>query len=293
MLQITSIGEILFDVFKDDKKLGGAPFNFIYHIIKLTGKGNIISRIGNDENGNKILNYFNSKKISSDHLQIDKQLPTGKAIVNLDEEKIPNWIIDKVCAYDFIEMKDDIDELIRKTDCLYFGTLAQRKSVSRNTIQSLFNRQIKYFCDLNIRQYYFTKEIIELSLRASDVLKINEDELVLLNNRFLHEKYDLIKSAVQIKNSYDIDLLCVTCRENGSYLFRKDEIDYYRPSVYKAVDTVGAGDAYAAVLCIGYLEEWDLKKLNKTANDFAGKIVMIRGALPENDEFYNEFKIVD
>jgi fructokinase len=156
---ITSIGEILFDVYNNYRKLGGAPFNFIYHIIKLTGEGNFISRIGEDTNGEDILNFLRKKSISPEYIQNDKEHPTGRATANLDENKIPHWVIEENCAYDFIEMKSSTEELIRKTDCLYFGTLAQRNSVSRNTIQSLFRRRIKYFCDLNIRQNFFTKKL--------------------------------------------------------------------------------------------------------------------------------------
>ncbi|RPI68494.1 MAG: hypothetical protein EHM47_14450 [Ignavibacteriales bacterium] len=176
------------------------------------------------------------------------------------------------------------------TDCLYFGTLAQRNPVSRKAIQSLFNHQIKYFCDLNIRQDFFTKEIIELSLKTSDVLKINEDELILLNNLFLSNQYDLISSSIQIKNLFNIELLCVTCGENGSYLLRNDEIDHFKPAANDPIDTVGAGDAYAAVLCIGFISGWNIKKLNSIASNFAEKIVMIKGALPETDDFYTELK---
>jgi fructokinase len=287
---ITSIGEILFDIYNDYKKLGGAPFNFIYHIIKLTGKGNFISRIGDDDNGEEISSFFRKNNISSVYLQTDNQHPTGRAVANLDELKIPHWVIEKNCAYDFIEPSNDIEQIIRKTDCLYFGTLAQRNSVSRKTIQSLFNRGIKYFCDLNIRQEFFTKEIIELSLKASDVLKLNEDELIIVNNLFLDNKYSLVSSAVQLKNTYNIELLCVTCGAEGSYLFKEEEIDYHTTAADKPVDTVGAGDSYAAILCLGFMNGWDLKKLNKTANDFAGKIVMIKGALPDNDDFYKGFK---
>jgi fructokinase len=290
MPRITSIGEILFDVYNGYRTIGGAPFNFIYHIIKLTGKGNFISRIGNDVYGNEILNFFNSINIPAQYLQRDNEHPTGRAFANLDENKIPDWVIEKNCAYDFIEMNKDNEEVIRDTECLYFGTLAQRSPVSRNTIRSLFNQSIKYFCDLNIRQQFFTKEIIELALNTSDVLKLNEDELILLNKLFLNIKYELISSAVQLKNSYNIELLCVTCGEKGSYLFQGEGIDYYIPLVDKPLDTVGAGDAYAAILCLGFINDWDLKIINKTANDFAGRIVMISGALPENDKLYNEFK---
>ncbi len=287
---IISIGEILFDIYNDYKKLGGAPFNFIFHIMKLTGQGNFISRIGDDENGKDILDYFKQKNLSADYLQVDKEHPTGRAHANLDEKKIPHWVIESDCAYDFIQPGNDIENLFEEADCIYFGTLAQRNTISRNTIQHLFRRQKKYFCDLNIRQEFFTKDILELSLKTADVLKLNEEELVLLNNLFNKENYDLISSSVTLKNNYNIELLCVTRGENGSYLFKKDEIDYYKTIVTDPVDTVGAGDAYASILCLGYLNNWELKKLNKLANDFAAKIVMTKGALPDDDAFYNDFK---
>ena len=285
---ITSIGEILFDIYESEKKLGGAPFNFIYHVTRLIDGGNFISRIGNDTEGKEILDFFKQKNISRDYLQIDKSFPTGRAIANLDEMKIPHWIIEDKCAYDYLETNSEIEDLIGKSGCIYYGTLAQRNPVSGKTIQSLFNRNTKYFCDLNIRQKYFTKEILELSIKAADVLKINEEELILLNNIFFHEKYDLIASAIQLKSFYNLEILCVTCGENGSYPLKDDEIDYHKSLIKETVDTVGAGDAFAAVLCLGFLKEWDLKKLNKTANDFAGKIISIRGALPEEDSFYKE-----
>jgi len=288
---IASIGEILFDVYENEKKIGGAPFNFIYHVIKLTGRGNFVSRIGNDEFGAEILNFLKHNGISSDYIQTDDTYPTGRAIANLDEKKIPHWKIEQNCAYDFIKKKEDIVSMILNSDCLYFGTLAQRSTVSRDTIQSLLGKPIKYFCDLNIRQNYFTVETVKQSLKTADVLKINEDELIILNNLFINETYDLIATSLKIKNLFAIDLLCVTCGEKGSYLFKLDEIDFCKASVKDAIDTVGAGDAYASILCTGYLGGWNLKDLNKTAADFAGEIVKIRGALPENDNIYDKFKI--
>ncbi len=292
MPTITSIGEILFDVYDNDKKIGGAPFNFIYHVIKLSGKGNFISRVGDDENGREILDFFSKKGISSEYIQIDEDHPTGKATANLNESKVPNWVIEKDCAYDFIKLQNNVDDLIAGSDCLYFGTLAQRNNVTRKTIQSLFNKKVKFFCDLNIRQKFYTKEIIELSLKISNVLKINEDELILLNKLFLSDEYEIERSALKLKEFFNIEMVCITKGENGSYLFKADEINYCEASVGKPVDTVGAGDAYAAILCTGYLNKLSLEELNKTANDFAGEIVKITGALPDDDNIYNRFKSV-
>lgn len=292
MPTIVSIGEILFDVYDKEKKIGGAPFNFIYHIIKLSGSGNFISRIGNDGNGKEIVDFFKERKISNEYVQIDPEHPTGKATANLNENKIPNWVIEENCAYDFIELTNNVDDLVTNSDCLYFGSLAQRNNVSRQTIQSLFNKDLKFFCDLNIRQKFYTKEIIENSMKISDVLKINEDELILLNNLFLKEKYNLERSVLKLKELFRVDMICVTKGESGSYLFKDDKADYCKASVENPVDTVGAGDAFAAILCIGYLNKLSLKELNKTANDFAGEIVKITGALPDDDSIYDRFRMM-
>ena len=173
MKNITSFGEILFDVYPGKKTLGGAPFNFIYHIKKLTGSGNFISRIGDDDLGKKILSLADSNKLGN-YIQIDNEHLTGVANANLDKNKIPHWQIELNRAYDFIENNAAIESLVeKKSDCLYFGTLAQRNEKSRNTIRELFDKNIKYFCDLNIRQNFYSREIIESSLTASNAVKLN------------------------------------------------------------------------------------------------------------------------
>ena len=162
MKRITSIGEILFDVYEDRKTMGGAPFNFVYHVIKLTGQGNFISRIGNDNLGEEIRQFFSKKLIPADYLQIDKKHKTGVAKTVLDDRKIPTFTIEENRAYDFIEQNDDLIRLIKNnTDCLYFGSLAQRNKVSRETIRKLSNFAPIKFCDLNLRQNFYSKEIIE------------------------------------------------------------------------------------------------------------------------------------
>lgn len=293
MKKITSIGEILFDVYPKFKKLGGAPFNFIYHIIKLTGNGKFISRIGKDENGEEILSFLNSRKISKELVQIDNVHNTGEAIPTLSETKVPEWEIKKNRAYDFIELNTEVENVIRKeTDCLYFGTLAQREETSRKTIQSLFDNNINFFCDLNIRQNFYTKVTLEKSLQTCNVLKLNEDELILLNDVLLNNNYKLEVSAVEIMNKYNIELLCVTQGENGSTLFKDNLQNHYNSQIKneEIVDTVGAGDAFAAILCLGFLLGWDIGKINKLSSQFASEIIKINGALPDNDVVYQKYK---
>lgn len=288
--EITSIGEILFDINEDKKYLGGAPFNFIYHIINITGKGNFISRIGNDKLGNEIQLFFKENNISNKFLQIDLNNKTGRAIANLDENKIPHWVIEENCAYDFIESNNDILNLINeKTQCLYFGTLCQRNKISGKTIQSFFFKDIIYFCDLNIRQNYYSKEIIETSLKTTDILKINDDELNLINNLFFNNEIKEEKIIVnQLIEKFSIDLICVTKGANGASIYTLNDESHYKSKINKVIDTVGAGDAFAAILCLGYLNKFDLLKLNKLCNSFAFEICMIKGAIPKDKNFYND-----
>ena len=292
MKKITSFGEILFDVYPEGKKIGGAPFNFIYHIIKLTGKSNFVSRVGNDQNGDEILQILKDREISSEFIQIDQNHKTGVAKTTLNEKKIPDFIIEENVAYDFIELTDPLKKLIsQNTDCFYFGTLAQRSEQSRNTVQKLAaDPNIKCICDLNIRQNYYTPETIEQSLSAADVLKLNEQELELVNKLIIKSEVNKTETVEKMMRIFNIELLCVTKGSSGAILYKDGQENYYKIKNDKVVDTVGAGDAYASMLCIGYLMNWSIEKINKLASEFANEIIKVKGALPEDDTVYQSFK---
>lgn len=287
---ITSIGEILFDIYPGNKKLGGAPFNFIYHLKKLTGEGNFISRIGKDEMGAEIINFFENENLSTNYLQIDDKLNTGIAVPSLNKDKIPTWKIEENRAYDAIKINDEITSLVANSNCLYFGTLAQRDARSRTTIKALFDKNIKYFCDLNIRQNYYSKEIVESSLKAADVLKLNTEELQLVDKLIYNNKKDFEETAYAVLHDYNLEILCVTHGENGAVLYKESEKNSYVCPVKNIVDTVGAGDAYSAMLCLGYLNNWEIEKINILASGFAADIVQNNGALPNNPSFYDKYK---
>jgi len=291
MEKITAIGEILFDVYPETKNLGGAPLNFLFHIDKLTSRGIIISRVGFDVLGNKAINFLKNNGLETKYIQVDHLHPTGVTTVNLDENKVPSFNIDEERAYDYIEMNDEIYRLINEdTDCLYFGSLAQRSETSKSTIHNLLGGKIKYFCDLNIRQNFFSKNTITKSLTVADVLKLNLDELKLINDLLFNEKFDIDTCVKRVMENFDIELIAITKGAEGSTLFNNKEKDDYRIISSAVVDTLGAGDAFAAIFCMGYLRNWDLAKMNSLANEFASQICQIRGALPENDEVYHMIK---
>jgi fructokinase len=291
MKNITAIGEIIFDIYRGYKTLGGAPLNFIYHINKLTGNGTFISKVGDDPGGKEALEFLGESKIPVSNIQIDNIHETGAALANLDEKKIPHWEIPSGRAYDFIESPAEKDKIIENSSCFYFGSLAQRMEISRKTIQSFFDRNMKYFFDINIRQNYYTKEILETSLSAADVLKVNEEELKLLHDLFIPGKYDLKLAASAIMKKFDIELTGVTLGEKGAWIFGKKGYYFYKTVVNNIADTTGAGDAYSAILCLGYLNEMELNKINILASDFAAEIIKIKGAIPSDDNIYEKYII--
>jgi len=291
MNRIVAFGEILFDIYANSKSLGGAPLNFIYHINKLTGSGRIISRVGKDSLGREAIDFLNSEGILTNMIQIDEDHQTGTAVISLNEKGEPTFNIEEQRAYDFINMSDDTRTKIGESaKCIYFGTLAQRNDVSRKTLQSFFNKNIKYFYDINIRQNFYNRKMLANSLNTANVVKLNLGELKLLNELFLQEEFNLESASKSLMEKFSIELIAVTKGADGSVMFRKEETDECKPEAYKVIDTVGAGDAFAAISCIGYLHKWELTKINKLANEFASQICLINGALPKNDSVYDRFR---
>jgi fructokinase len=290
-MNITSIGEILYDIYPNHKRLGGAPLNFIYHIKKLTDSGNIISRVGKDVLGNKVINDLKHSGLSFDFVQHDNLHPTGMSIVHLDDSGSPNFKIDIDSAYDFIELNDDNESLINAdTDCLYFGTLAQRTEFSRKTIQSFFNRGLKYFADLNLRENFYNEEILTASLEAADFVKVNYDEMHIINDMFLQSEYSTERVAFELMDKFNINMIAVTRGKDGSSIFENGKRYDHSIDDVKVIDTTGAGDAFAAVLCVGYLHGLEIPYINKLANDFANEICQFEGALPKYDRIYESFR---
>jgi len=284
--KVTSIGEFLWDIYPDQKRLGGAPFNFIYHIWKLLGTANFISSVGNDPLGNEILAYLNKINFPTKNIHVNKKYPTGIVNVSLNENKIPSFKMKSETCCDYLELDGaDINIIEHETDLLYFGTFSQRNETTRDTIQSLFKYNIKYFCDLNLRHSFFTKEMIEKSLAVSNVLKMNEEEFDQLCNIFSLNK-NLEDAVYTLMKRFKIELLCITRGENGSTMYDLNSTHEYLAPKAEVIDTLGAGDAFSAVMCIGYLDNWNIEKINKLSNEFAGEICKIKGAVPYDDSLY-------
>lgn len=293
MKNVTAIGEILYDVYPDMKCLGGAPFNFIYHVWKILGKANFISSVGNDENGKEILAYLNSIGFDTNYISVDNNHPTGTVKVVIKEDKTPQFTISPECSYDFFTLDKKTKKLfVDETDLIYFGTLSQRSETSRTTIESVLNNKTKkYFCDLNLRHDFYTKELVRESLLTSNVLKLNLDELEKLKSLF--GLSPTTQMAIhELIFEFNIDMLCVTLGADGAILSTRKETSIFKTSNISVVDTLGAGDAYAAILCLGYLNKIPADKINKLANEFASEICMVDGALPNDDSVYEKYRSI-
>ena len=290
-MNITSIGEILFDMYPNHKRLGGAPLNFIYHVKKLTGSGNIISRVGKDVLGNKVINDLNHVGISTGFIQHDTLHPTGIAKVGVDENGNPDFKIDTERAFDFIELTEENENLINtETDCLYFGTLAQRSEISRETIRSFYSRGLKYFVDINLRENFYDEEILRTTLEAADFIKANYDEMHVLNDFFIQSEYSTEKVALDLMEKFNLNMIAVTRGKDGASIFDNGKKYNHTNVETKVIDTTGAGDAFSAMLCIGYLYGFEIPYINKLANDFAYDICQFEGAMPKNDRVYESFR---
>lgn len=278
---ITAFGEILWDVYPDRKRLGGAPFNFIYHIWKITGSANFVASIGNDDYGREIIDTLNNLCFDTSAIIIDNEHSTGSVKVILDENKNPIFTPSSNCSFDFFSIDDATRKFIfSESRLLYFGSFSARCETTRNTLLSLFNRkELKYFCDLNLRHKFYTKEFVEAALYTSNVIKINDEELDKLREMFDLSDNDE-EACKALLNKYEIDLIGLTLGENGAYLFSKSESNYYKSPPAEIIDTLGAGDAYSAILCLGYLREMPVAEINQLANEFALQICKANGALP-------------
>lgn len=287
---ITAIGEILFDIYGTKKVLGGAPFNFIYHIFKFGISSGFITAIGDDQDGQDIKFFLANNEFPREHLKIIPGKQTGKVLVKLNKEKIPEYHIKNDVAYDYIGLSsEERKKILAKKGILYFGTLCQRENTSRNSIQELLNQNEINFCDLNLRHSFYSKEIIEHSLKRTKILKLSFDELRVVEKLCFNESFELKHAVKKLQCEYGVAVVAVTHGENGAELFSKDDHVISKPEKIDVVDTLGSGDAYSAILAIGILKNVELDKINRLAVSFAGDICRINGALPPSQEIYARY----
>ena len=290
--KIVGLGEILWDVYAENKFLGGAPANFAIHCQQLGDAGIIASRIGDDAFCKEMTAELRSRNLSTEFIQIDKTNPTGTVNVTLDEQGKPKFQCSVDVAFDYLEMDDKLRKLAEKTDAVLFGTLAQRHAGTRETVQSFLaqaDQALKIY-DINIRGWDdFTKAIVEKSLNLANAIKLNDDELAILKNVW-NKKLDDVSFLIFLLNEFELKLIALTLGPNGCVLV--DVNDMVKEPGIKIVpkDTTGCGDAFAAALVHQYLRGKSLKKIAELSNALGAFVAQFSGATPEySKEKFEEF----
>jgi len=290
---ILAIGEILFDKFPNYRRIGGAPFNFAFHLCKLGFDARIWSRVGEDEDGSAILDYMADKGIDASLVQKDKVNATGNVLISIDNSGNADYSILPDAAYDCLELTDEIERTVAESDFIYFGSLMQRTPRGFATVHNALAKRKSWsllMYDINIRKGCYSQTIITESLKKCDIFKLNEGELKEISGMF-SLKGSVDDRIRQIMENYAINMVSLTCGSGGSYLLSRNAGCCYAgpESGITIKDTVGAGDGYAAMLCAGLLQGWKPQNIVEKASLFASRICEIEGTISEHDSFYEKF----
>jgi len=290
---VVLFGEVLADIFPDRSVLGGAPFNVARHLRAFGQNPVLITRLGNDALRDEVLNVMSQNEMETLGVQCNNHHPTGQVRVHLKDGSHSFEIL-PLQAYDFIHPAvARMAALSVHPALVYFGTLAQRHEISRRALKSLLrSTDAAKFLDINLRAPWYVEKTLRQSLQYADIVKLNDDELDEIAELFGLRKNNPESQAKELMAQFDIKQFVVTCGEEGSWQINRDgkKVETtIRNSVSKLVDTVGAGDGFASVWILGMLLRWPIAKTLERANAFAASICGIRGALPDNAEFYKPF----
>jgi fructokinase len=296
---VAGVGEVLWDMLLTGPQLGGAPANFAYHAQVLGAQAQVITRVGNDDYGREIIRRFHEMGLPHATVQVDETAPTGTAKVELSRNGLAHFTIQENVAWDYIAATREALAVASAADAICFGSLAQRSEPSRNAIQQLVAatpaEALRIF-DINLRQRFYSRALIERSLQLANVLKLNDDELPTVADMFSLTGSTQYRIE-QLAQIFSLRLVALTRGANGSLLYQnlKDEVRWSdcpsRP--VQVVDTVGAGDSFTAALVLGLLRQMDLDEINNIANEVARYVCSQPGATPSLPvEFARRFSTV-
>lgn len=279
---LIGIGEILWDLFPSGKQIGGAPANFAHHVCNLGGEGVIVSRVGKDELGGELISDLESVGMITRYVSLDDQYPTGTVTVNVDQFGTPVFIVEEDVAWDYLQFGSDWVDLAESADVVCFGSLAQRTPISSAEIQNFLQRTsqstLRIF-DINLRPPYFSAKVIERSLELANVLKLNETELGYLGDHFAL-RGDATTQCLLLAERFRLQMVALTRGDSGSLLVSEGHYSEHEGYSVVVVDTVGAGDAFTAVLALGMLRGYELERINEIANRVASFVSTRPGGTP-------------
>jgi fructokinase len=281
------LGEVLWDLLPDGKQLGGAPANFAYHAQAQGARGLPVSCVGKDELGREIAVQLTAVGLDTHFLATTDTLPTGTVDVKLDAAGVPTFTICAPVAWDAIPFTPEMKELAGRADGVCFGSLAQRDARSRASIGAFLDATrpdaLRIF-DVNVRQEYYSLEVLECSLRRANVFKLNDQELPIVAKLLGLGCAEPRAALPELARRYDLRLVALTCGGEGSLLFSAGRFSEHAGVKAEVVDTVGAGDSFTATLAVGLLNGGELDALNRNANQVAAFVCAHAGATPVYEE---------
>ncbi len=281
--KIVGLGEVLWDVFPDRSCLGGAPTNFAYITSVMGDAGIVASRVGEDSFGAEALLRMNELGLDSSAVQKDAAHRTGTVNVELDAAGQARFEIAHPVAWDFLEWTPAWQLLARQSDAVCFGSLAQRSEQSRVTIQRFLSvtrpEAIKIF-DVNLRQSFYSLDVLAESMNLADIVKLNEEELPKIMNLLGVPHKEERSAASYLLRAYDLKLVCITRGGRGSLLVQADRVHEHPGFRVQVADTVGSGDAFTAALVHEYLAGSALDRMSEVANQVGAWVTSELGAMP-------------
>lgn len=284
---VVGMGEALWDVLPEGKKLGGAPANFAYHVLQFGLPSCVVSAVGDDALGNEIIENFKSKGLN--YIIEKVPYPTGTVQVEIDQAGIPHYEIKENVAWDNIPYTAKLEQLAEATSAVCFGSLAQRNEVSRNTISrfldaiSVENDPLIIF-DINLRQDFYNKEILCNSMERCNILKINDEELATVSRMFGYPDIDFQDKCWILLGKYNLKMLILTCGINGSYVFTPGKVSFQPTPKVEVADTVGAGDSFTAAFIASILKGKSVTEAHAIAVQTSAYVCTQKGAMPNLPE---------
>ena len=279
---VVGLGEALWDVLPDGKKLGGAPANFAYHAGQFGLDTIAVSALGEDKLAEETIKALEEHGLT--YLMPRVPYPTGTVQVTLSGDGIPSYEIRENVAWDNIPYTPEMTDIAKHCRAVCFGSLAQRNVTSWATIRQFLDDTpkdcLKIF-DINLRQQFFTKNVIEESLKRCNVLKINDEEVVTFSHLFGYEGLDMRETCQKILSTYGLQMLVLTCGTNGSYVFTPGQMSFQETPKVEVADTVGAGDSFTGSFCAAILSGKPVAEAHKLAVQVSAFVCTQNGAMPE------------
>lgn len=287
---IVGLGEALWDCLPEGRKIGGAPANFAFHASQFGNEVWVVSAIGNDELADETLEALSKNGLRLEMPRVD--FPTGMVNVVLDEEGVATYDIKENAAWDNIPYTPQIEALASRCKAVCFGSLSQRSEVSRQTVYRFLDAVpagcLRVF-DINLRQNFYSRNVICESLRRCDILKINDEELVEISRMFGYPGLDLENKCWLILGKYNLRMLILTCGANGSYVFSEGRISFVETPKVTVADTVGAGDSFTGSFIAALLKGLTVPEAHRRAVEVSAYVCTQNGAMPTLPERLKDF----